>query len=115
MSSGPNAAGDSAGLPCLRIERTPANDVYLLLTGLGLDGEAEQALADPVAYALAHRAEAATVVNLLQHRLAEAMASRPERGPTTGGEAPSPARPAPRAPQRDEAGRPLRPGASLLR
>ena len=101
-----------ADLPRLRIERTPANDVYLLLTGLGLDGEARQVLADPLAYAESHQAEARAVVRLLQGRLSAFV-------PQTG-DAPPPAQsraapPAPAPPRRDEAGRAIRASSSLLR
>lgn len=107
----------TADLPRVRIERTPANDVYLLLTGLGLDGEAQQVLADPLAYARSHQAEAKAVVRLLQGRLS----AFGDGGGTGGRPAPeraapdraSPPRPSP--PRRDEAGRPLRTGSSLLR
>lgn len=99
-------------LPRVRIERTPANDVYLLLTGLGLDGEARQVLADPWAYVQTHQAEARAVVRLLQGRLS---AFVPEEGapPSAEPAGPAPARSSP--PRRDEAGRPLRAGSSLLR
>lgn len=112
MTEGHRAGG--GGLPRIVIERTPANDVYLVLTGLGLGPEAEQALADPVGFVAAHRAEVRTVARIIQARV-EAAGYRPG-----GAVAPVPAAPASacrakRPPGRDEAGRPLLPGSSLLR
>lgn len=100
-------------LPRVRIERTPANDVYLLLTGLGLDGEARQVLADPLAYVQTHQAEASAVVRLLQGRLAAFVPEEDVDQPAKEPSRPAPARSS--SPRRDEAGRPLRAGSSLLR
>lgn len=105
-------------LPRLAIERTPANDVYLLLSGLGLDAEAEGVLADPLGSLAAHWAEVATVIRLVQARVASASAGdAPGPGPPRGpaGRPSTPSRAGRRPARRDEAGRPLRPGSSLLR
>jgi len=112
MTEGGGACGGE--LPRIVIERTPANDVYLVLTGLGLGPEAEKALVDPVGFMAANRAEVRTVAQLIQARV-EAAGHRPG-----GTAAPVPAATAPacrtkRPPARDEAGRPVRPGRSLLR
>ena len=103
-------------LPRFTIERTPANDVYLVLTGLGLGPEAEQALADPVGFLAANRVEARTVAQLLRGRFDEAGRGHADAGsPAPAMSADDPVRPARRPPARDEAGRPLRPDSSLLR
>lgn len=114
MTTGDGPPG--ADLPRIAIERTPANDVYLVLTGLGLGPEAEQALADPVGFLAANRVEARTVAQLLQARFEEvtrALTDAPSPAPAVP--ALEPVRPATRQPARDEAGRLLRSSPSLLR
>lgn len=105
-------------LPRLAIERTPANDVYLLLSGLGLGAAAEGVLADPLGSLAANRAEVVTVLRLVQARVASATAggvpaAEPPHGPADRPSTPN--RTGRRPAARDEAGRPLRPGSSLLR
>lgn len=115
-AGGPEGPG---GFPRIAVKRTPANDVYLLLTGLGLGPYAEQALEDPVGFLTANRAEARTVAQLLQARVEAAIAQLDgahPAAPSPGADPSPPAqRPAWRPPARDEAGRLLRSTPSLLR
>lgn len=68
MTAAAGATG-SGDLPCIAIRRTPANDVYLILSTLGMGAEAQRALADPLGFLGDHRAEARFVARYLEGRL----------------------------------------------
>ena len=96
-------------LPRIAIERSPANDVYLILSMLGSGPEAERAVTDPLALLRDNRAEARFVARYLKGRLDAAAGpppSAPPGEPTSGG-----------APTRRRAGvaQELRRASSLLR
>ena len=95
-------------LPRIAIERSPANDVYLLLSMLGSGREAERILADPLGFLRDNRSEARFVAQYFKGRLATAQpapsTSTSER--TTGGG---------RVARRAGAAQELRRASSLLR
>lgn len=98
-----------APLPCIAIERSPANDVYLILSMLGSGPEVERALTDPLAVLRENRAEARFVAQYLKGRLDVAAGPPPPAPPgerTSGG---APTR------KRGGAAHDLRPASSLLR
>ena len=102
-------------LPTIAIERTAANDVYLVLSGLGMGREAERVLSDPVAFLHHHRAEVRLATRWLEGRLAGAAPATEPTG-STGPESPAP--PAERArsgPRRPTPAEELRRAPSLLR
>lgn len=99
--SRPPAAGPEGGPPTVAVERTPANDVYLVLSGLGLAREAERTLADPVAFLRDHRAEARLVARWLEGRVGATESpvhTEPAPPPRPGRRRPTPAEDLRRAP-----------------
>jgi hypothetical protein len=65
----PSRDGPSAELPAIRIERTPANDVYLMTHLLLPPRQLERALADPVAFVYRHLPELDMAARLVRGQI----------------------------------------------